>query len=701
MLQNKFLTEFVGYNAISQAVDAMIQKSQDERKSFERRWYDNNFFDDGYHFRYLSRTTGKIIDTSDKESLNLPTRAIPKSSLQIRGIANLLVSQDFKPAIYPEKVGTNYQSDQERLVAIDHAKDVAKKTGAWVLKEFDKQNLKNLLTQMVILSAKHGISFIQVWPDAIDEAIRMQIYDAFDIYLVGHLTSIYDSPYIVKATPQLISKIKANEYFDEQQLSKITPDNKYASSEIKEAYMKSRYGSSKQSDYSATLIQKESFVKEYLDDDNWEYVIQKGEKNGVMEGKKKGDMVMRHSFIAGGLTLLDEYVDFPEYPFIDYRLEPGPIYQVPLIERFIPANKTLDIISSRIERFSNTMVVGTWLKRKGEDFIVSNAPGGNLVEYTGMPPQQMPMVNIPSFLFNFIGFIENTIEEQGATVSTAGQLPTGVKSGIAIESLKATEYAKLKISSDQLKLTVKGITERMLDIADKHFITPQTVYLLDKGNPTYFDILGQRGIDTRKKLGIDIPADVVPVKKDYHVDIGVESGLGYTMEGKKQTMQQIIDYMTRLAAQGLVTQDAVKVVVDKFLEVFQFGATQEFMYAMKSGTQASPLNESQLMQMKVALLETMKEAGAVGKEIDQKLVDSTKVGVLEALKDSGILDMSLKKENEVTQKKQPSESISFKDLPPEGQSQMAAKVGIDISPREITSNNVTKNKSSKKQNVVT
>ena len=31
---------------------------------------------------------------------------------------------------------------------------------------------------------------------------------------------------------------------------------------------------------------------------------------------------MRHSFIAGGLTLLDEYVDFPEYPFIDYRLEP-------------------------------------------------------------------------------------------------------------------------------------------------------------------------------------------------------------------------------------------------------------------------------------------------------------------------------------------------------------------------------------------
>ncbi|MEK9207800.1 MAG: hypothetical protein AAB922_04910 [Patescibacteria group bacterium] len=687
MKQNSFSTEQASFNGISLAIDTMMQKSQDERKSFERRWYDNNFFDDGYHFRYLSRSTGKIIDTSDKDSLNLPTRAIPKTSLQIRGIANLLISQDPKAVIYPEKIGKGYTNPQEYQAALQESKDIAKKSGVWLMKELENQNAKDLLTQMIILSEKHSISFLQVWPDAIEEAIRMQVYDAFDIYLVGHLTSIYDSPYIVKAAPQLISKIKANENFNEEQVKKITPDNKYASSEIKEAYMKSRFGSSKASESSQTLIQKEAFIKEYLNDDNWENVVKLGENNGVMEGKKKGDMVIRHTFSAGGLTLMDEYVNLPEYPFVDFRMEPGPIYQVPLIERFIPANKTLDIISSRIERFSNSMIVGTWLKRKGEDFIVSNTPGGNLIEYSQTPPQQMPMANIPPFLFNFLSFIEKIIEEQGASTSALGQLPTGVKSGVAIESLKATEYAKLKISSDQLKLTMKRIAERMLDIADKHFIKPQTVMLLENGNPNYFDIIGQESINARKKLGIDIPQGTVPIKKDYHVSIEIESGLGYTMEGKKQSMQQIIDYVAKLASEGLITQDAVKVVVTKFLEIFQFGATQEFMDAMDQGTQASPLNEEQITQMKVVILEVMKEAGMVGQEKDQKLVDSTKVGVMEAMKESGILEKLMANKSEPQQPtKQPSESISYKDLPPEGQAQMAAKVGIQITPQSAAIN---------------
>jgi len=63
---------------------------------------------------------------------------------------------------------------------------------------------------------------------------------AFDIYLDGTLTEIYDSPSIVKAKPWLIAKIKANEEFDEAAVEAISPDNKYASSEVKQAYMNAR-----------------------------------------------------------------------------------------------------------------------------------------------------------------------------------------------------------------------------------------------------------------------------------------------------------------------------------------------------------------------------------------------------------------------------------------------------------------------------
>ena len=39
---------------LAQDVEAMMNMSHDRRRKFEQRWFDNNFFDDGYHFRYVS-----------------------------------------------------------------------------------------------------------------------------------------------------------------------------------------------------------------------------------------------------------------------------------------------------------------------------------------------------------------------------------------------------------------------------------------------------------------------------------------------------------------------------------------------------------------------------------------------------------------------------------------------------------------------
>ena len=66
--------------------------------------------------------------------------------------------------------------------------------------------------------------------------------------------------------------------------------------------------------------------------------------------------------------------------------------------------------------------------------------------------------------------------------------------------------------------------------------------------------------------------------------------------------------------------------------------------------------------------------------VSTTLVNSTKVGVLETLKESGMLN----KQNQPAQTtKQPSESMSFKDLPVEGKVQMAAKAGIQLDPMQL------------------
>ena len=696
MADNLYNTSRLPKDQIGQAVDSMMRYSEDARTSWARRWYDNNFFDDGFHFRYLNRTQNKIIDLSERQNIYNPIRAIPKASRQIRGVANLLLSSDPTPIVYPEKINLeaypsqpqfNQESGQQEMIpnpeleeAKKEAKRIAKLTGHWITEEFKEQEMMEKLALSVILAAKHGVSYIQIYPDPIEEEIRTAVYDAFDIYLMGNLTSIYDSPYIIKGVPMLISQIKANELFEKDQLEKISPDNKLASSDIKQSYMNARYGNVSTADQSATLILKEAYVKEYLNEENGARIRMQENAGEILQGKKWGDMVMRQVFVAGNICLKDGYVKLPDYPFVDVRLEPGPIYQVPLIERFIPQNKALDMITSRIERYAHTMVTGAYLKPKSEGNLnITNQAGGQIIEYNAVPPTQLQIANVPPFMFNFLSFLNSNIEEQGVTTTTLGKLPAGVKSGTAIESLKESEYANLIISSRRLKGAVKRVAEKMLDIADDYFIRPKTVYYLEKGEPQYFDVIGGGAMKKRKELGVDEEdIDAIPLKRDYRVDIEIESGAAYTREGKREVAKAMMEQLLAWAQTGAVPEEAIKVGWEKYLEMTQFGSTGEFMEALDS--EGGGMTDNQLKAMKLAIAEVLKDMS--GSEVlpnSQQRIDEAKVATAEVIKDT-----ELHKARQVQQEeKGPSESVSFKDLPPEGKVQMASQAGIQLDEGQI------------------
>ena len=650
-LPYQYSTDKLTKDQMGSAIDYMMQKAKDQRWAFERRWYDNNFFDDGYHFRYLSRTENKIVDLSQASTIWSPMRSLPKASRQIRGIANLLVSRAFVPVVYPEKVSTSqFPSQQdpqtgqkipnrEYQQALDEAKRVAKGSGHWIEEEFKKQNLLEKLALMIILTAKHGVSYLQVWPDAVEDNLKTAVYDAFDIYLMGSLQEIEDSPFIIKTRPRLISEIKADERFDPEQLEKINPDNRHASSDIKEAYSKARYGGLGNADQAATVIEKEAFVKEFLNKNNMPRI--RMQKNGgeILKRRKEGDPVYRQTFGAGNITLRDEYLNLPGYPFVDLRFEPGPIYQVPLIERFIPINKSLDLVVSRVERFTHTMVTGSWSIKSGESAEPNNTAGGQIFNYATTPPIQNPIANIPAFVPFFIGLLESFIDEQGVSTSALNRIPKGVKAHAAIESLRETEFQNLSIPMERLKGVVKRIAEKKLDYADDYFVRPQTVYYLEKGEPQYFDIIGNTALQKRQELRIDEqPLDAIPIKRDYRVEIEVQSGLAYTREGQKAAAKELGDYMVSIAQLGLLSPEVVKVYIGKLLETYGFGATQEIMEAMEQGA-GNQLTDQQVDAVKLAVLEVMKDLISNGVLPDQEQrIEEGKVAMAEVIKDTGLID---------------------------------------------------------------
>ncbi len=634
---------------IGDYVDELMKKASDQRKSFERRWYDNNFFDDGYHFRFYSRSQNKIVDLTDKSTIYNPLRAIPKTSRQIRGICNLLLAADPTPVVYPERVNpaqyppitqadptTGEQTqvpNPEFQQALDNAKKRAKFAGYWVEEEFKKQGMIDKLALMVILSAKNGVSFMQVWPDAHREQIRTQVLDAFDIYCLGTVYELTDSPFVIKALPRLIAEIKADKRFDQEKLKDISPDNRQASSDIKDAYMKARHGGVSNPEAAARIIEKEAFIKEYLNDDNIARIKKQENGEEILKDKDSGDVVIRHSFVEGNILVLDEYITLPDYPIVDFRFEPGPIYQVPLIERFIPANKSLDLVISRIERYLHTMVVGAWKKKIGEQFDISNTPGGQIIEYSSTPPEQMQISAIPNFVFLFMKYLESLVEEQGVTTTTLGKIPAGVRANAAIESLKESEYANLVIASRRLRSTVKGIAEKCLDIANKYYVTPKTYYSGDVEGG-YFDVIGAEALEKRTALKIETSPDVVPLRDDYKVEIEVQQGMAYTREAQKEAAKQLGDYLVQLAQIGLVNPEVVKVYLQRLLETYGFGSTSEVMDALEKVPQQQGLTDEQKQEMKVAMAEVFSDMmdNGVFPTAEQR-VDEGKVATAEAIKD--------------------------------------------------------------------
>jgi len=324
------------------------------------------------------------------------------------------------------------------------------------------------------------------------------------------------------------------------------------------------------------------------------------------------------------------------------------------------------------------MNVGVWLKRKGEDFKISNVAGGLVAEYTSVPPTQMPLASPPPAIFNFIELLNGFIEEQGVSTSALGKIPSGVKAWRAIESLKESEYANLYTPLQQVKGTVKRISEKMLDIAANYFVSTQEVYSeTDKGEPDYFDIIGERGLSARKKIKNPLPPETVPIKKDYDLDIEVQSGLAYTEEGKKGRMMELAEYMMSLSQSGIIDPNVTKEAVKKMLEIYQFGPTDEMLDALDQPTPI--MDETMMQQMKVAVAETLKDVGYEPPISEEQRMAETKVSVAEVIKDMGLAD----KQEPEAEVKEPSQSISFKDLPPEGKAQLAAKAGIQLDPEKL------------------
>ena len=686
-IDNTFRLNSPNSDQIGKIVEDMAFQALMRRRPHERRWYNNNFFDDGLHFRILSQKTGQIIDHVDKVG-GFVERALPRASKQIRGIGALLLTPEYYPVVYPARMSeedyrnkVTGQVDQQRYQqAQDYAKHEAKKRGIFLTTTWeDDLELPISLAQMIILASKHSVSWYQVFNDPETKRITGQVYDAFDIICYGDVDDEEKLPFITKTAAWDFNEVLASPIFDEDKLKDLSPDNIYATSEIKNAYMRGRYGSKQNAQSLNTIIVKETFIKEYLSDDNWKQSIELSKETGAMEGKSKGDVIMRHPWSAGGVTLLDECIDYDNYPFVPLRLEPGLLYSVPLIERFIPLNKSQDVVVTRLEKWINTMVVGMWMQRKNENFQLSNVAGGQVVKFETTPPEQMAVGNVGNTPFQYMEMIDKYIEEQGLTATNPMNLPSGVANS-TIENLQQQEYSNMKFATLMLKKCVTKIGQLIMERGDKEIVKPQEITYMEDEKPQYFSVIGSRGKSLHKKINRELPKDIITLDRKAKIRVEADSGMGLTQDGRRQAMQTLMEQMTNLYKEGFLGPQAMSLLVKRFIEEYGFGSTSEFMEAIEQGVTQGQMSQTQIQQMQIALLQVLKDTKSAGPLMDKQLTDSTKLGTLQAMKDVGLLDQL---GQEGKQNIEVDDLVKlYKDAPDDLRRQIEQKLGLQPSVSE-------------------
>ena len=153
----------------------------------------------------------------------------------------------------------------------------------------------------------------------------------------------------------------------------------------------------------------------------------------------------------------------------------------------------------------------------------------------------------------------------------------------------------------------------MLDYADDYFVKPKTVYYLEKGAPQYFDVIGASALQKRKDLQIDEePLDAIPIKRDYRVEIEVQSGMAYTKEAQRLAAKELGDYLLQLSQIGLIGPEVVKVFFERLLEIYQFGPTKDIMEAIDEFGGQGMMEQQQISAIKVGIMEAMKDLQGAG-----------------------------------------------------------------------------------------
>lgn len=462
----------------------------------ELQWFVNYMYYKGYQNLKYDKTTGTFI----KDVRNPLTFYINHTYIVCRAIRNAVM-----------KANPTWDVDALPYGELDN--DTSRILGEYLAFQYDRLNLEEKVNKALLYGLLYGLGIFQYgYDDRLDNGegnAWIETLDPFDTYIDPYCTSMEDARYVIKVMSKPYELLVDNPNYDKKVVENLTTTSTLS-----------------ESDYKNLILNNENNIsntsKNVILHEGW-FVTKEGIR--VITTSPQSNEILRN-----------ELTTFKKLPFELYQpdINVGGIYGEGWVKNIVPLNKAANYLETSRLEYNILINKGRLLIPKGAGVkSVANQNGEKIYYKAGFKPEFLPTPPMGSDVDRQINALGAYIQLIGAANEAfIGQTPTGVKSGIAIETLIASNFNQLSDLVNNLANTLAKLGEDILNLGYEYQLLTKP-FRASSGE--YYGILGG-GLEPKDMERL---AKVVSIPANPEVKVKITSGVAHTKEAKRDILMTL------------------------------------------------------------------------------------------------------------------------------------------------------------------
>lgn len=533
----------------------MFEEASDERKRYDWKWYLYGLWTRGYHYARYDARTKQVIGQPPKDGR--PQVTVNKIYPTLRSVRNYCLRNQPKAEVTPENL--TEESLSQALLATKFLDYI-----------HESEKLRPKLKGTVWQALEDSVGWWQVLWNG--EKIEINPVDIFDYYPDPKATKPEDQRYGVLALRRRIKDLLEDEKYDKKEVEQIKPDNKTSASSYKEmllSYEKSEASGGTKSDDNGTVIIKEFWYKE----DGKIYVCTEA---------------------GGRLIRKPEEVDTKIIPFfrLSSDIMPFQMYGEGWVKNMIDPQKMLNSAMSSIAEYNLMMNKVKVVTDKGAGVRVYNNQHGQIIEKKrGYELTTSTSAPLNGAIYQQVDLANTFIEDIGSMHDASrGRVPTGAKSGRAIEALQIGDSNNMSELTENIEDFLEDVYEYVLWLASQKYQEMQEIIVTDYTSQRQFlKVIGESSPVAQAMMESgEVPENTLIVSEKNMVDVKITSYLAHTPEAKREAVKELYAMIPDLP-------------VDIILDAFGTGNIAEVVKRIKEKQAEDKKAELEQQQQQVSM----------------------------------------------------------------------------------------------------